>query len=130
MPVEALDHVNICTNRVAETTAFYCDLLDMAADASPVSADPTLARWIRDRGGRAIFHLIAPGLEGVRADAVAGRGGGAIDHIALACTDHATVVARLETRGVTYRDNVVEGMGLRQLFIEDPNGILVELNFY
>ena len=46
----------------------------------------------------------------------------------LAAGRHAEVVARLERRGIEWAANEVPAAGLRQLFIEDPNGVKVEIN--
>ncbi len=35
-----------------------------------------------------------------------------------------------EARGADYRVNEVEAIGLKQLFTLDPNGVLLELNFF
>jgi hypothetical protein len=36
----------------------------------------------------------------------------------------------LNARGLDYRVNVVEAISLRQVFTVDPNGVLLELNFF
>jgi hypothetical protein len=38
------------------------------------------------------------------------------------------MVSRLELRGVEAARNDPPGAGLRQLFIEDPNGVKIEIN--
>jgi len=40
------------------------------------------------------------------------------------------LMARLEAKGVRYRERKVPDLDLFQLFIEDPNGITVELNYF
>ena len=37
--------------------------------------------------------------------------------------------AKLTAAGVGFRDRVVPGMTLRQIFVPDPEGVMVELNF-
>jgi hypothetical protein len=58
-----------------------------------------------------------------------GPGSGAVHHIALDCGGHDDMVARLERLGVQHRRNAVPAIGLRQIFVHDPNGVMVELNF-
>jgi len=36
---------------------------------------------------------------------------------------------RLKTAGVTFKERVVPGGRLSQLFVPDPEGVLVEINF-
>ena len=37
--------------------------------------------------------------------------------------------ARLDTLGTAYRTREVAAIGLKQLFVDDPNGVRLELNF-
>jgi len=53
---------------------------------------------------------------------------GPVDHIAFDAPDYDAVTERLERKGVGAVRNTVHGSGPRQLFIEDPNGVLVEIN--
>lgn len=54
-------------------------------------------------------------------------GGGAIDHLAFSADDYDAALARIRTAGLTPVHNAVPG-GPRQLFIDDPNGVRVEIN--
>ena len=40
------------------------------------------------------------------------------------------LMARLDARGLAHQDNLVASIGLRQIFTIDPNGVLLELNFF
>jgi hypothetical protein len=53
---------------------------------------------------------------------------GALHHVAL-CTGYDEMVAR-KGRGAHDPRNEVKPVGLRQIFTLDPNGILLELNFF
>ncbi|MBC7413333.1 MAG: glyoxalase, partial [Herminiimonas sp.] len=35
----------------------------------------------------------------------------------------------LKTSGVVFRERTVPGMGLHQVFVHDPEGVMVELNY-
>jgi hypothetical protein len=39
------------------------------------------------------------------------------------------MTARLDARGVDYHKNLIADIGLRQVFLYDPSGIKIELNF-
>jgi catechol 2,3-dioxygenase-like lactoylglutathione lyase family enzyme len=39
-------------------------------------------------------------------------------------------VKALDAQGVAFRQNEVPDFHLRQLFLRDPDGIMIELNFY
>jgi catechol 2,3-dioxygenase-like lactoylglutathione lyase family enzyme len=55
-------------------------------------------------------------------------GTGALDHIAFNATDYDEIVARLASNGVTAQRNITHANGLRQLFLNDPNGVKIEIN--
>ena len=59
----------------------------------------------------------------------AGLGTGAIDHIAFRATGLDEIIARLRAHGVEFKERRANGQALYQLFMFDPNGIKVELNF-
>ena len=131
MRVEALDHVNIITDRLDETAHFYADLLDLERRDAPPPLTPDNATWMHDAQGRAIIHINS--LDCPRAYDRAIEPGaltGALHHVALRCTGHDTVVERLKARGAEYQLNLVEAIGLRQIFTADPNNVLLELNFF
>ena len=131
MIVERLDHVNVITDRLAETARFYAELLDLEERDGPPPLKPEQVRWMYDAGGNAILHLnsvdcprafdrsVSPGAET-----------GAIHHVALRCGNFDEVKARLDARGAVYRVNDLSAIGLRQIFTADPNNVLLELNFF
>ena len=49
--------------------------------------------------------------------------------VALACTGYDAVVARLKAHGLDYDVHEVPAASLRQVFVEEPGGVLMELNF-
>jgi hypothetical protein len=54
---------------------------------------------------------------------------GWLDHIAFACTGLPAIRAKLDAAGVSYRIDVVDMPPQVQLFLTDPAGVGVELNF-
>ncbi len=57
------------------------------------------------------------------------HGSGAVDHIAFFATDLPGMMARLQRLGIEARQRTVPGLGLHQLFLDDPSGVVVELNY-
>ena len=57
------------------------------------------------------------------------EGPGAFDHVAFQGDDFDAMRARLTDAGLTFRERVVPGGRLKQLFVPDPEGVLVEINF-
>ena len=56
-------------------------------------------------------------------------GTGALDHIAFRATDLAGFKTKLETRDIECRERTIPDLDLHLVFIEDPNGITIELNY-
>lgn len=131
MIVERLDHVNIITDRLAETARFYAELLDLEERDGPPPLLPEQVRWMYDGSGQAILHLNSTDCPRVFERGVApGAQTGAIHHVALRCGDFDEVKARLDGRGAEYRVNDVPSIRLKQIFTADPNNVLLELNFF
>ncbi len=130
MTVEALDHVNIITSDVEGSVRFYAQLLGLEPRDGPPPLTHTNARWMYDRAGRAVVHINS--LDCPRAYERDVRPGatGALHHVALRCTGYEGVRSRLDGLGIEYRLNEVAAIGLRQIFVLDPNAVLLELNFF
>ena len=130
MRVAALDHVNIITADLEGTVRFYAELLELEPRDGPPPLTHENARWLYDESGRAILHINT--LECPRAYDREVRVGptGALHHVALRCSGYAEVLARLNRRGIGHRLNDVAAVGLRQIFVLDPNQVLLELNFF
>ena len=58
-------------------------------------------------------------------------GGGSIDHIAFlfSARDFQPIKESIERDGVDHLHTIVPGLELRQIFLKDPDGIRIELNF-
>jgi hypothetical protein len=54
---------------------------------------------------------------------------GALDHIALSVTGRESMVERCKHSNVDYFERSVPTLGLHQMFLKDPNGVIIELNF-
>lgn len=130
MKVNALDHVNIITADLDGTCDFYAELLSLERRDAPPPLTPQTAQWMYDVGGKPILHINS--LDCVRAyDREVPPGPtGSIHHVALNCSGYDEVIARLNGRDMDHQVNVIEAIGLRQVFTMDPNGVLLELNFF
>lgn len=134
MKVRALDHVNIRTERLAETVEFYTQVLGMVCRPPPGRADTTRGAWICDDDGRPIVHVGTyaapyPNDEITPKGLTPATGSGAINHVALECSGYDETVARLKAANLPVAVGTVVALSLRQLFVEDPNGVTLELNF-
>jgi catechol 2,3-dioxygenase-like lactoylglutathione lyase family enzyme len=143
MPVRKLEHLNIATEKLAETVAFYTGMLGLTAE--PIPGMPGIGAWLFDQTGSAVVHLldISPAVRENLPEFVKERladrfgaappglpaGTGAIDHVAFDCSDFDDFVRRFRAAGIAIRQNFVASVNLRQIFVDDPNGVTIELNF-
>ena len=129
MIVKNLNHVNIQTRDMAGTVAFYHDLLGLEARVAP-ERDPALRQWLYDSRDMAVIHLNLFGTDNtVPRDVQPGAPTGAIHHIAFECDGFDEMIDRLKARGLAFERADIPSIGLRQIFLTDPNNVLLELNF-
>lgn len=134
MPLAQLDHYSIRTLRLEETKTFY-EQLGMQSGDRPEFPFPGYWLYI---GDHAVVHLV-----GIDEDNPSGLydylggeevefedGGGAVDHVAFTATDPEGLKTKLDAKKWPYRERQVPNMDLRQIFVEDPNEITVELNYW
>jgi catechol 2,3-dioxygenase-like lactoylglutathione lyase family enzyme len=120
MALVALDHININTAKLAETRDFYIAVLGMEEGDRPDFGVP--GHWLY-WNGKPVVHLV-----GIAADRRPSSEA-ALDHFAFQIDDYDDAVARLERHGLTYRATGVPGRTKRQIFLSDPNGVTIELNW-
>ena len=131
MNVEALDHVNIITDRLDETAQFYGRLLGLERRDAPPPLTPENATWMFDAEGRAIIHINSTDCyRTYDREVEPGALTGALHHVALKCKGYEEVLGRLKDMGADYQENLVSAINLRQIFTPDPNNVLLELNFF
>lgn len=130
MKVNALDHVNIITADLDGTARFYAELFELERRDAPPPLTPQNAQWMYDDAGRAIFHINSLDCPRTYEREVAPGPTGSIHHVALNCSGYDKMLGRLEARGMDRQLNIVAAIGLRQIFTMDPNGVLLELNFF
>jgi catechol 2,3-dioxygenase-like lactoylglutathione lyase family enzyme len=130
MRVNALDHVNIITADLERTASYYAGLFGLERRDAPAPLTPANAQWMFDASGRAIVHINSLDCPRAFDRDVSPGPTGALHHVALNCTGYDEMIARLQGRSLEYQVNLVTAIGLRQIFTVDPNGVLLELNFF
>ncbi|ESQ74312.1 VOC family protein [Asticcacaulis sp. AC402] len=129
MIVKNLNHINIQTRDMAQTIRFYEELLGLEARVAP-ERDPSLRQWLYDSRDMAVIHLNLWGTDNTIArEVVPGGHTGAIHHVAFECDGFDEMVRRLKARNLDYGFAEIPSIKLRQLFVTDPNNVLLELNF-
>lgn len=130
MAVEALDHVNVVTADLDRAESFYRALLALETRPAPPPLTRETARWMFDTAGRAVLHLNSLDLPRFFDRDMAPGPTGALHHVAFRCTGYDDTVARISAMALDHRCNNVTAIGLRQIFVADPDGVLLELNFF
>jgi catechol 2,3-dioxygenase-like lactoylglutathione lyase family enzyme len=126
--ITGLFHVAIKTGDLARTKQFYIDVLGLAEVFRPDFGYPGAWIGVPMPGGSAILHIYAGG-PALGADGIAPLGTAAIDHVSLTATGYHDFVARFQAAGISFREFIVPGTTLWQLFAYDPSGVQLELTF-
>lgn len=133
-----LAHYAIRTRDLAASTRFYEVVLGLRAGYRPPFGFPGAWLYAPDDEGadsQGVVHLIAEPAAGARAlgaylgDRATAEGSGAVDHLAFTDGDWPDRRARCEAAGITFVERTVPALGLRQVFLVDPSGVTVELNY-
>lgn len=128
MLINGLDHVNIITDDLDGTAAFYERALGLHRTATPVTGFK--GAWLSDADGNAIVHVMWKDPAGnFGAEHVPGSVTGAVHHVAFRCRGYDGAIERLKAAGLQYFTNEIRNVGMRQIFLRDPNAINIELNF-
>lgn len=126
--VHGLFHLAIKTTDLAATVAFWCDVIGLREMARPDFGYPGAWLACPQPGGVGIIHIYAGG-PALGGGGVAPSGTAAIDHVSLSCTGYRAYIARFQAAGLDWREFLVPGTTLWQLFVYDPSGVQIELTF-
>jgi catechol 2,3-dioxygenase-like lactoylglutathione lyase family enzyme len=127
----AIQHVLVMADDMDATRDFYRDALGMTVGPRPPLEFP--GHWMYV-GDAAVVHIAdraayAAHLATMDASVSAEPdGGGPIDHVAFSATGYDEIAERLAAAGVHATPNEIPSIGLRQLFVLDPNGVRIEIN--
>lgn len=122
MNVLRIDHVNIggSAELVGACRDFYVGVLGLREGERP----PFQSRgWWLYAADAPIVHL------SVRDHGLGAQPPGPLDHFALQCTGLEEMKQRLDARGVRFTMEQVPDRNQTQVFLTDPAGIALELNF-
>src|SRR5436190_2485944 len=122
MSVGLLDHFNIRTRKLADTVRFYEDILGLQNGDRPNFAFP--GAWMYSEG-KPVVHLVDISATGEpqKPDS------GVVHHVAFASKGFAAMNERLKSKGMAFDARQVPGGDLWQIFVHDPNGVMIELNY-
>ncbi len=138
MPISKLAHFSVRTTDLEASRRFYTQILGFKEGFRPAFKFP--GAWLYRGGDEAdygVVHLIGidrndpAGLVEYLGDkdAASLHGSAAVDHLAFLATDLRAMRETLLGQALAFRERTVPDLGLHQVFLEDPSGVTIELNF-
>lgn len=134
MPLSHIEHYLVASDDIDATRDWYARVLGMNSGPHPDFGFPVHWMYLGDSD---VVHI---GPSAKMAGAIqkqylgrtsqdAGRGTGALDHIAFRASGLRQMIAHLKSQNIAFSQRRANGQALFQLFFHDPNGIKIELNF-
>jgi len=134
MRLTHIEHFLVAADDIDATRDWYARVLGMQPGPHPDFGFPVHWMYV---GGVDIVH-IGPSAKSAgdiqkqylgRTSQNAGSGTGAIDHIAFRASGLRDMLQHLRQERVSFTQRRANGQALFQLFLHDPNGIKIELNY-
>ena len=131
MNVARLDHFTLRTARLEDTKNFFVIMAGLRVGPRPPFLFP--GYWLY-KDDVALLRLAAPSGDEALEQYLGGRsnvpfGSGAVDHIAFRCTGLSTFMQLLRYHKVAHRLRTVPELGEHQVFVTDPNSVIIEFIF-
>ncbi len=117
--IRGIDHVNFRTDKLPELVRFYTEVLGFSEGERPPFGNE--GAWLY-ANGEPLIHISV-------SDDPHGGSTLPIDHIALDARDIERTLSNIIEAGLRFEVYNVPGRRMRQVFIEDPQGVSIELNF-
>ena len=133
MPLIDLNHYLVRANDLEKTKQFYCDALSLTEMPRPTFPFP--GYWL-GREGKIWVHM---GPHGIPNSEIYYRGtpkhaaidnSGVVDHIAFAAADPDEFRTRFTGMQCDWWARALPEFHLFQMFVRDPDGLTLELNFF
>ncbi len=119
----SINHIQLVAEKdlVLKLRDFYCDVVGLTEGFRPEFE--RFGFWLYI-GEKDVLHLITP-KEGD------GRSlqKSSFDHIAFKTANYETVLKKLKAFNISFEEKPIPGMSAHQIFLRDPVGNRVELNF-
>jgi len=119
----SINHIQLVAEKdlVLKLRDFYCDVVGLTEGFRPVFE--RFGFWLYI-GNKYVLHIITP-KEGD------GRSlqKSSFDHVAFKTTNYQDVLKKLKLLNISFEEKPIPGMTAHQIFLRDPAGNRVELNF-
>ena len=121
MEVDTIDHVNVETDDVDRSAKFYREVIGLKEGPRPDFDRPGF--WMY-AGDKPVVHIIKTAQNNKM---LTGSKDASISHFALQIKNLKNARDHLDSLGIKYNILQVPGTEIGQLFLEDPEGVLIEL---
>ena len=121
MPATQLQHINIRCIDAEASRNFYVLLGFRQGPRPPFES---MGYWLYS-DEEPVVHLV----QKRQGEARLGPGTGELNHVAFGGSDLDGMRELLQVKGIAFRETVVPRDGVTQLFVIDPDGVTLELNF-
>jgi len=119
----SINHIQLVAEKdlVLKLRDFYCDVVGLSEGFRP--AFERFGFWLYI-GDKDVLHLITPkdgdGRSPIKSS---------FDHVAFKADDYEGALKKLKTLNIPFEEKLIPGMSAHQIFLFDPAGNRVELNF-
>jgi catechol 2,3-dioxygenase-like lactoylglutathione lyase family enzyme len=138
MGIAKLAHYSIRASNLEASRKFYSDVMGFRVGYRPDFPFPGV--WLYqsdDESEYGIVHIIGPAISGSTGleqylgerSTQGSNDTGAFDHIAFSATGWREMRGRLLELKVDFQERTVPSLGLQQVFLQDPAGVTIELNY-
>jgi catechol 2,3-dioxygenase-like lactoylglutathione lyase family enzyme len=119
----SINHIQLVAEEdlVLKLRDFYCDVVGLTEGFRPVFERFGFWLYIGDKD---VLHLITPKAGDERSSQKS-----SFDHIAFKTANYETVLNKLKALNIPFEEKPIPGMSAHQIFLRDPVGNRVELNF-
>jgi catechol 2,3-dioxygenase-like lactoylglutathione lyase family enzyme len=119
----SINHIQLVAEKdlVLKLKDFYCNVVGLTEGFRP--AFERFGFWLYI-GEKDVLHLITPKEGDDRSPQKS-----SFDHVAFKTGDYQGVLKKLKTLGIPFEEKPIPGMASHQIFLRDPAGNRVELNF-
>ena len=119
----SINHIQLVAEKelVLKLRDFYCNVVGLAEGLRP--AFERFGFWLYI-GDKDVIHLITPKEGDARSLQKS-----SFDHVAFKTDNYQGVLKKLKALNIPFQEKPIPGMSAHQIFLRDPAGNRVELNF-
>ena len=119
----SINHIQLVAEKdlVLQLRDFYCEVVGLTEGFRPVFERFGYWLYIEDKD---VLHLVTPKEGDGRSPQKS-----SFDHVAFKTANYEGVLKKLKSLSIPFEEKPIPGMAAHQIFLRDPAGNRVELNF-